>query len=262
MSEADSVSYEPFDQVDFLESCERRIGYIFEDRQYLRGALTHASGANDRLSSNERLEFLGDAILGLTICEELFKTFPSLLEGELTKIKSVVVSRRTCAKISRALKMDDFLKIGKGMSNSESIPLSLFADVLEALVAAIYLDGGLDAAKRFILPHFRKEIDLVAGGHQSQNYKSTLQQVAQKDHGGPPTYHLLLQYGPDHAKYFCIQAQVGNEKYSAAWGRNKKDAEQRAAANALAEMEKLETPFPSDVYDPRQASAVETPYLE
>src|SRR6187551_2964412 len=110
-----------------FERCERRIGYIFQDKALLRAALTHASGAEHRLASNERLEFLGDAILGAVVCETLYTQYPDYLEGDLTKIKSVVVSRQTCAKISEALGLQEFLVLGKGMSTHPSVPPSLFA---------------------------------------------------------------------------------------------------------------------------------------
>ena len=152
-----------------LARCEERIGYFFHNRELLRGARTHASGANNRLASNERLEFLGDAILGYVVCELLYEQFPRLLEGDLTKIKSVVVSRKTCAKISRALGLVDFLIVGKGMATSAAVPPSLLADVFESLVAAIHLDGGLEASKRFILTHVALEIDLAVSGESGAN---------------------------------------------------------------------------------------------
>ena len=127
-----------------LKTCQERIGYLFNDWALLRSALTHASGAQHRLASNERLEFLGDAILGAVVCEMLYHRFPEYLEGELTKIKSVVVSRQTCAKVSEALGLDEFLLLGKGMSVVDGLPPSLLADVFESLIAAVYLDGGLE----------------------------------------------------------------------------------------------------------------------
>src|SRR5512132_1223388 len=125
---------------DPLGHCEDVLGYRFKDPTYLREALTHASGANHRLTSNERLEFLGDAILGAIVCELLFRKFPESLEGELTRIKSVVVSRRTCAKISQRLGFDEFLVLGKGMGSQDETPSSVMADVFESLIGAIYLD--------------------------------------------------------------------------------------------------------------------------
>src|SRR5271157_5393216 len=129
-----------------LQGCEERVGYTFSDKSLLLAALTHASGAEHRLASNERLEFLGDAILGAVVCELLYRQYPEYLEGELTRVKSVVVSRQTCARISEALGMQEFLILGKGMTTHPTVPSSLLADVFESLVAAVYLDGGSAAA--------------------------------------------------------------------------------------------------------------------
>src|SRR6202048_5301231 len=151
-------------EAEILEECQRVIEYRFRQPELLRASLTHASGADTRLASNERLEFLGDAVLGLVTCEHLFLRFPDYQEGDLTKIKSVVVSRRTCARMSRLLNLGDFLFMGKGMHAHTVVPANLLADVFESLVAAIYLDGGLDAAKTFILRHLQHEIEQVAEG--------------------------------------------------------------------------------------------------
>jgi ribonuclease-3 len=229
-----------------LEHCEAVLRYSFNNPVLLREALTHASGANHRLTSNERLEFLGDAILGAIVCEALFRMFPDYLEGELTRIKSVVVSRRTCAKISRSLGLDAFLVMGKGMGTHDETPSSVLADVFESLIGAIYLDGGMEAAKRFILRHVEAEIDATVEGNGGLNYKSHLQQVAQRQFGETPTYLLLDEKGPDHSKCFKISAQIGRQQYAPAWGRNKKDAEQRAAMNALSQLAGEPIPFASD----------------
>jgi len=229
-----------------LKKCERRIGYKFSDRSLLQSALTHASGAHHRLASNERLEFLGDAILGAVVCELLYRQYPQYLEGELTRIKSIVVSRQTCAKISEALGMQEFLILGKGMTTSPTVPASLLADVFESLIAAVYLDGGEQAAREFVEKYIAPEVELAAGGELGGNYKSLLQQLAQREYGTTPTYHLLDEKGPDHSKCFKITAQIGRNRYQAAWGRNKKEAEQRAARNALSELNEEPPPFPSD----------------
>ena len=224
----------PPELLPVIEKCERRIDYSFRDRNLLWYALIHASGADSRLGSNERLEFLGDAILGAVVCEMLYHKYPEYLEGELTRIKSVVVSRRTCARISRALGLEEFLIVGKGMeSTTTNVPVSLLADVYESLVAAIYLDGGIEAAKTFIHRYLESEIELVAAGQKGENHKSQLQQLAQRDFGSTPTYRLIDQKGPDHSKCFQIVAQVGERTFEPAWGSNKKEAEQRAAKNAL-----------------------------
>ncbi len=219
-----------------LDRCQRRIGYRFQDQQLLIEALTHASGAEHRLASNERLEFLGDAIMGAVVCEILYVRYPQYLEGDLTKIKSAVVSRQACAKISEALGLQEFLIVGRGMAATRTIPPSLLADVFESLIAAIHLDGGNDAARRFIEQYIGPEIEMAATGDLGGNYKSLLQQVAQRDFCSSPTYMLLDEKGPDHRKCFKVAAQIGGTRYQAAWGRNKKEAEQRAACNALAEI--------------------------
>jgi ribonuclease-3 len=230
---------------EILEECQRAIGYHFRQPDLLRAALTHTSGADTRLASNERLEFLGDAVLGLVTCEQLFFRFPDYQEGDLTKIKSVVVSRRTCARISRILNLGDYLFLGKGMHLHTAVPASLLADVYESVVGAIYLDGGLEAVKTFILKYLGPEIENVAEGDRG-NFKSLLQQVAQREFGATPQYHLLDEKGPDHSKCFKIAAVIGRHTYAAAWGRNKKEAEQKAAMNALAQVNGDPIPYPAD----------------
>jgi len=149
------------DTAQKLELCERRIGYVFRDKALLQSALTHASGADHRLASNERLEFLGDAILGVVVCELLYRQYPEYLEGDLTKIKSVVVSRLSCAKISEALGLHECLFVGKGMAANREVPPSLLADVFESLIAAMYLDGGPNESRQFIELHVGPEIGCV-----------------------------------------------------------------------------------------------------
>jgi ribonuclease III len=233
-------------EAEVLEDCQKVIGYLFRQPDLLRAALTHTSGADTRLGSNERLEFLGDAVLGLITCEQLYLQFPDYEEGDLTKVKSAVVSRRTCARISRQLNLDEFLFMGKGIHVHGVIPMNLMADVFESLVAAIYLDGGLEPAKKFILQYINPEIEQIAEAAHAGNHKSLLQQVAQRDLGETPQYELLDEKGPDHSKCFKIAAVIGKYRHSAAWGRNKKEAEQKAAMNALAEINGEPTPYPSD----------------
>jgi ribonuclease-3 len=235
----------PLDQQAKLEQCERAIGYVFDDQSLLLAALTHASGAEHRVASNERLEFLGDAILGGIVCELLYRRFPEDLEGDLTKIKSVVVSRVSCAKLSKTLGLKKCLILGKGMAQSPEMPESLLADVFEALVAAIYLDGGVEAVRRFVTEHVAPEIEKAEAGQLEGNFKSQLQQLAQRDFSCTPVYQLLNEKGPDHAKCFQVAAKIGTRQYEPAWGNNKKEAEQRAASNALCELTKSEPPFAS-----------------
>jgi ribonuclease-3 len=226
-----------------LEECQTKLPYEFANPNLLLAALTHASSAGSRVSSNERLEFLGDAILGMVVCERLFASYPDLLEGELTKIKSVVVSRNTCARLAAQMGMQKYLILGKGMAAQGSIPRSVLADCFEALIAAIHLDGGLQAAREFVMRHVQPEIDAAAGAREVGNYKSQLQQLIQKDRAATPTYVTVEEKGPDHSKLFLVAAVIGGERYPAAWGRNKKEAEQRAALNALCRIEDRPTPF-------------------
>jgi ribonuclease-3 len=232
-------------QAEVLEACQQALGYRFEQPELLRAALTHASGANSRLASNERLEFLGDAILGMIACEQLYHRFPDFQEGELTRIKSDIVSRRTCAGFCTKLGLGRFLFLGRGMNAQEmtSVPTGMLADLYESLVAAIYLDGGLEAAREFVLRQLSAEIEAVAGGHQGNNYKSQLQQVAQREYNMMPQYLVLDEKGPDHSKCFLVAAVIGGHTHTGAWGRSKKEAEQRAARNALAEIYGQELPF-------------------
>src|SRR5262245_42456601 len=234
------------DDVTRLERCQQRLGYQFRELQLLEAALTHASGADHRLSSNERLEFLGDAVLGLVVCEQLFTQFPDQLEGELTKLKSIVVSRQTCAKISQALGLREFLVLGKGMTTNPAVPPSVLSDVLESLIAAIFLDGGIDAGREFVLAYFGPEIESAASGDTGGNYKSLLQQFSQREHGVTPTYHLLDEKGRDHSKCFKLTAQTGPTQYPPSWGRSKKESEQRAAQNAICHLRGDPIAFPSE----------------
>src|SRR5438552_2975762 len=189
-------------EAEVLDECQKTIGYFFRQPELLRAALTHASGADTRLASNERLEFLGDAVLGLVTCEQLYQRFPEYQEGDMTKIKSVVVSRRTCARISKLLNLGDYLFLGKGMNLHTVVPSSLLADVYESLVAAIYLDGGLEVARAFILQYLGPEIEQVAEEAHGGNFKSLLQQLAQREFNATPQYVVLDEQGPDHSKCF------------------------------------------------------------
>jgi len=225
-------------------AAESALGYTFTNPEHLERALTHASLVDARTDSNERMEFLGDAILGMVVCEEVFRSYPDYLEGDLTKIKSVVVSRRVCAKISKALGLEECLIVGRGMLK-HGMPRSLLSDVFEAIVAAVFLDGGLDEARTFILRYLETEIRSAADGHSVGNYKSLLQQLVQGSSKGAPAYRLVGESGPDHSKYFEVAAEINGKRFTSAWGRSKKDAEQRAAANALAELRGEEAPFPN-----------------
>jgi ribonuclease-3 len=227
---------------DVLAGCEEALQYTFQDRTLLERCLTHASVARTRLESNERLEFLGDAILGASICDILYRQFPEETEGEMTRIKSAVVSRNTCAKLSQELGLDRFLMLGKGLGGYQSVPSSVMAAVFESIVAGIYLDGGYAAAFSFIRRTVQSEIERIVASVHGDNFKSLLQQYVQKTQAEPPVYALLDEKGPDHSKCFEIAVTLGDRQFVSAWGPNKKVAEQRAAENAWCELHGLPVP--------------------
>ncbi|MEL7240248.1 MAG: ribonuclease III [Planctomycetota bacterium] len=218
---------------DLRDDAERLLGHTFDDAELLEEALTHSSAADDRLASNERMEFLGDAVLDLVVCELLYRKFPENQEGELTKMKSAIVSRRTCAAVARETKLADLLIVGKGITGRSEIPASLAAAVYESVVAALYLDGGFEPARRYIVDTITPHVDLIVDSMHAHNYKALLQQHVQKEYTGTPVYELLDEQGPDHSKCFEMCVNIGGRRYEGAWGPNKKTAEQKAAVNAL-----------------------------
>lgn len=216
------------------ERLESVLGHEFgDDGSLLTQALTHASRTDTRLESNERQEFLGDAVLGLIACDLIYRRYPTLLEGEMTKIKSTVVSRRTCAQIACDLGLDEVIALGKGMQGNGPLPPSLAAAVFESIIAAIFVDGGYDAASRFLEPLLDPMVEQAfRSGHQ-QNFKSLLQQFAQQKHDATPNYRILDEKGPDHAKCFKVAVEIAGTLHESAWGSSKKESEQLAALNAL-----------------------------
>ena len=216
-----------------LNECQLIIGYTFHNVEILEKALTHTSCRLENNFSNERLEFLGDAVLGMIISDFLFKALPENTEGELTKIKSVVVSQSTLARVSAEAHLKDFLSVGRGLHESSFFPKSLLANVFEAIIAAIYLDGGIDAATRFTMRYLQKEIDTVCKNQHEKNYKSILQQYSQKEFGITPNYKVLQQVGPDHGKLFEVGVLLKANEYGKGWGKSKKEAEQVAAKETL-----------------------------
>jgi ribonuclease-3 len=212
-----------------MRLCEERIGYRFHDQDLLRQSLTHSSSATSRLGSNERLEFLGDAILGMIICRELYDRYPERREGQLTQEKSRLVSGATCARVARQLGSSDIILVGRGL---QSIPESIDAALIESLIAAIYLDGGIEEARKFIVRCFQDEIANCGNG-EPENYKSILQEQTQRTSNDSPNYVVVDQRGPDHAREYCVSVQIDDREFEPAWGRSKKEAEQKAAMNAL-----------------------------
>ncbi|MBN2445861.1 MAG: ribonuclease III [Phycisphaerae bacterium] len=216
-----------------LEELQQRSGYTFTNPALLSEAMTHASYANSRQESNERLEFLGDSVLGLVVCHAVYQRLPNALEGELTKIKSAVVSRRICARVANKLRLTEPLILGQGMGDPDGLPRSLAAGVFEAFVGAMYIDGGLGPARRFILANMSAEIELAARSEHQFNFKSQLQQYSQRFLNAAPLYEVLDEKGPDHSKCFEVAVVVDRKQYGSAWGPSKKEAEQKAARAAL-----------------------------
>ena len=225
---------------ELRERAEQVLGHRFNNPDLLKEALTHASIADNRLDSNERMEFLGDAVLDLIVCEALYHRFPSYQEGDLTKVKSAVVSRRTCAEVANETGLTDLLIIGKGISSRSSMPSSLAAAVYESIVAAVYLDGGFEVVKQYVLRTMTPKLEEISSNAHQQNFKAMLQQHAQKIIGATPMYELLDEKGPDHSKCFEICVCIEGRRFTSAWGPNKKMAEQKAALLALEDLGVLE----------------------
>ncbi len=230
--------------VRFEDSCaalERRIGYRFRDRGLLEQALTHRSRAAEDVSGggadNESLEFLGDAVLGFVVAEKLFHQFPESDEGQKSKIKAAVVSTLSLARHAEAISLGDHLLLGRGEEKTGGrLKSALLADTYEALVAAIYLDGGLEAAATFLQRELKDAID---GGSERlfvQDYKSALQERVQGLGRPLPEYRVSGESGPDHHKMFTVEVVVSGEVLGAASGRAKKEAEQEAARQALTKL--------------------------
>jgi ribonuclease-3 len=244
---------------DIRSKAQAILGHAFQDNDLLDLALRHASISESRLDSNERLEFLGDAILGMIVCERIFTRFPSYLEGEMTKIKSLAVSRKICARIAIQLGLDELIVVGKGMQTQSKLPQSLAAAVLESVIAALYLDGGMQAVRDFLEPILDPLLDdAVQSGHQ-HNFKSVLQQHAQRVMNTSPNYRILDEKGPDHAKAFFIAVELDGVRYEACWGNSKKAAEQQAALNALHGLGLTEVQTNGDTRMKPQASLVRAP---
>ena len=226
---------------DLFILCDK-IGYSFKDSSYLENALTHSSFANERKSrgisypSNERLEFLGDAVLQIVVSEYLYKNFKSYTEGVLTKIRQYLVCEKTLAKIAASIDLGDYIHIGRGEENNgcRTNP-KILADTLEALVGAIYLDSdsfSCGDAKSIVIALFEKEFE-KAGDMQSQDYKTMLQQLVEKDGASVLEYFTVEQTGPEHRKIFKVEARVNNNIVGVGEAGTKKDAEMLAAKAAL-----------------------------
>lgn len=216
-----------------LQSFERHVQIRFRRYDLLNLAFSHRSYANEsgaHIANNEKLEFLGDSVLGLVIAEYLYELLPEAEEGRLAKIKSFVVSEDSLADVARNILIDEYILIGKGEEYSGGRQKkALLADALEAVIGAYFLDSGLAKVKRFILKYFIPEIQKVLENRHRKDYKTLLQEFLQKKYKIYPKYQLVKKTGPDHAKEFWIEVLVMERSFGPGRGRNKKEAEQKAA---------------------------------
>ncbi len=223
-----------------LAALEARIGHRFADAGLLARALTHRSFANEQGggetpgSHNERLEFLGDAVLDLAVTHLLLERLPEAAEGELSRLRAAVVSERALAALARRLDLGRHLRLGRGeeRTGGRDKP-SILADAFEALVGAVYLDAGWPAAFALVRAHLQGPIDLAARGEAEPDYKTRLQELVQQRFRIAPRYSLLSAEGPDHARTFEVELALGDTVVGRGRGASKKEAEQRAAAEAL-----------------------------
>ncbi len=222
-----------------LDSLQDILGIRFNDVAMATQALTHSSYINENpgLESNERLEFLGDAVLGLVVAQTLYERFPDLEEGDLTKLRAALVRRDALSRLAQAIHLGEYLLLGKGeeASGGREKPLNL-ASVLEAVIGAIYLDQGEDAARRVVLRLIEDELTQVLTRRGETDYKTRLQEVMQSRRHITPTYRLLETTGPDHCRVFTVEVLAGVTVLGAGSGRNKKTAEREAARAALAQI--------------------------
>ncbi len=207
-----------------------RLGYEFQDPGLLELAFTHASVQGS--SNNERLEFLGDAALDLVIAEELFHRHQDLPEGDLTELKSAIVSRKGLAQAARELRLGDRARVGGGMRDRE-LPASVLANLYEAVLGAVYLDGGYEAARSVARRTLHGALEVVEERRRHANPKQRLQELSQSRWSRLPTYDLVEQRGEAHARAFLVQARLGTQAFPSAWGRTRKEAERWAAHEAL-----------------------------
>jgi ribonuclease III len=231
-----------------LADLERRLGHTFHDRELLGRALTHKSRAYEKpgdggATDNERLEFLGDAILGFAVSELLVRRFSTYPEGRLSKLKARLVSAAHLHEVAQSLQLGGYLLLGRGeeLSGGRS-KKALLSDALEALIAALYLDGGMEAARRFIDASViepydpLEEIETTA----STDHKSALQEMAQSLKLSPPRYSVVAEEGPEHAKTFTVEVRLGKDWISQAQGLTKKSAGQKAARQILQQLSEVE----------------------
>jgi len=218
-----------------LRRFAKALGIPLGDGRVLDEALTHKSFAHERAGlpappHNEKLEFLGDSVLGLVVCDYLYACFPTADEGELSKIKSVVVSAQFLSAKAKAIDLGSALRLGKGeeKSGGRERP-ALLADAIEALIGAVYLCGGLEAARTFILSMLEKDLQASRSGHLSRDYKTLLQEHFQRTKKQAPRYQVVREWGPDHNRSFEVECSLDGQVLSKGSGKSKKEAEQSAA---------------------------------
>ena len=217
---------------------QKNLGVFFNDLSLLKQALVHSSCFNENpgfaSASNERLEFLGDTVLGLVVAEKLYQDFPQFTEGEMTKLRAALVCRDTLTRVARIIGLGDYLYLGKGeeASGGRNKPANL-AGALEALIAAVSLDQGLATARDFVLRLLNEELQRVVRRGVGVDYKSQLQELIQSQEQQKPTYHLIDTTGPDHNKIFTIEVWLGDTVLGRGSGKSKKAAETEAARSAL-----------------------------
>lgn len=217
---------------------EEKIGISFKDKSLLRQAFTHRSYLNENKANgsehNERLEFLGDAVLELVITDFLYNKFKDMNEGELTSLRSALVNADTCARVASALGANDFLLLSKGESKDTGRARQyILANTLESLIGAIYIDQGYEVARQFILSHLTPLTDEIVSEGSWIDSKSLFQEKAQENESTTPTYKTLKESGPDHDKHFTVGVYLGTKLYGEGDGKSKQDAEQAAAREAL-----------------------------
>ncbi len=220
-----------------LSDIQQRIGYTFKDAEFLERALTHKSYANEYRVPyhNERMEFLGDAVLSLVISEYLMKACPDSTEGDLSRLRAAVVSEPALAAVSREIGLGSYLLLGKGEDQTGGRNKdSLLADCLEALIAAVYLDAGKDAAESLVIRLFEEVIKKTSTSGGSLDYKTELQERCQEQLKQLPEYRIVSETGPDHQKQFEMEVWIKGQLAGRGIGKSKKEAEQRAAKEALA----------------------------
>ena len=216
-----------------LQLFERHAQIKFRELASLNQAFTHRSYANElgeSVPNNERLEFLGDSVLGMVVCEYLYQTLPDQPEGELARIKSFVVSEASLSEISKRLRVDNFILIGKGEEYSGGrSKKAILADALEAIIGAYYLDSGFMPARKFVHRILIPEINKVLEDRHAKDYKTLLQELVQKRMRTYPRYRVVQKTGPDHDRTFTVEVHIGERSYGTGKGKNKKEAEQDAA---------------------------------